>query len=75
MKPFLAATSSMNRTWFWPMLPLESYDHSPLLSEAERAELEHICVGPRTAVRTHAKQTLHRLLQPISDVLEVLTQS
>jgi integrase len=62
--------SHEHSTWRWP-IDLAVYDRTPALSETERAELAHRFhhTGPRSKLTNKARVILHRLVQPMHDVL------
>ncbi len=53
--------------WQWP-INVAMYNRSPMLSEEESAELEYLVQAHHQAHR-RTRSALHRLLQPIDDVL------
>jgi integrase len=59
-------------TWQWPV-DITAYDRNPLLSKSEREALEsRFNEAPNQQVKQSVKVILHRLLQPIEDVLTFL---
>ncbi len=62
-------TSSVTISWAWP-INISTYDCNPLLSEAERVALRNRFKEKQTKQeRDSIKLALHRLLQPVEDVL------
>ncbi len=64
---------NQHKTWQWPF-DLTQYDRNPVLSETESAELNRQ-FWLRHQVRSQNKTVLHRLVQPIDDVLTFLNAS
>jgi hypothetical protein len=60
-------SSRPHSEWQWP-LNSAIYDRSPMLSEKESAELEYLVQAHHQAHK-RTRSALHRLLQPIDDVL------
>src|SRR6266487_220963 len=56
-------------TWQWP-LPIANYDQNPVLSDAERTEIDRQLHDPMGPLRKPSKTAIQRLLLPLSDVLE-----
>lgn len=60
--------SEHHDTWHWP-LPIASYDQTPDLRDAERAEIARQLHDPMRPGRTASQTVIGRLLLPLSDVL------
>jgi integrase len=69
--------SPCHSTWTWPLDPT-NYDRFPGLYEEERAELDrHLGQVPdkHKQIHSQSKVVLHRLLQPIEDLLDYLQRT
>src|SRR2546426_11028132 len=58
------------KTWHWPF-DLAQYDRTPVLSETESTELNRQ-LWLTQQVHSRIKAVLHRLIQPIEDVLRFI---
>lgn len=56
-------------SWSWPVLSLSAYDRTPFLQEQEQAELDRIFLTPCVSIHERSHHILHRLIQPVQDVL------
>jgi integrase len=68
MNPPAPCSPQPRTRWPWPVNVLE-YDRTPLLSEAEHAELDRVLHLPHSQIRQRARCILQRLFRPIDDVL------
>ncbi len=68
MNQLTQQTPALSLSWTWP-IPVESYDHTLVFSESERAELHRVFSGPRGQIRKPTRHILERVDRPIQDVL------
>jgi hypothetical protein len=68
----IQSSPAQHISWQWPV-DITAYDRKPLLSESEREALEsRFDEVANQQVKQSVKAILHRLLQPIEDVLTFL---
>ncbi len=68
MNPHTPRSPSPHASWPWPVNVL-AYDRTPLLGEAERAELDRVLHLQHSQMHQKTRSLLQRLFRPIDDVL------
>lgn len=68
MKQSAQQTLAPFHSWTWP-IPVESYEHTPVFSESEHAELHRVFSGPHGQIRKPTRHILERVDRPIEDIL------
>jgi integrase len=71
MIPQALSCPPQHDTWQWP-LNLDNYDRTPVLSEAERVEIDRRLHDPLGQLHKRTKTVIRRLLLPLYDVLELV---
>ena len=74
MRQLAARKAADSPVWCWP-LDLSTYDRTPLLSQREQVELDvymHRLQAKKSSWPQRIYEGLHRLLHPLSDVLNLI---